>query len=225
MIGGMRSEGPRRASPLKWAASGGVAFVVFYSAHRLLQGAGPDGTGPTAVGEWVDAQRGALLASEIMLGVALLTFLVFAAPLVGFLHSEVGTVAAAGFAVAGGVFIAMGLVSNAVETALFATSTTDLVAIEVLDSLQRRIPNVLAAAILAGALAPGFLRGALLWRWVGYANIAAAALFFVGYVFNTVGSTPESGGSVFGVAIFVIWMALVCVALWVTGLRDDRRYS
>ena len=219
---GMRSEGARRSSQLRWAAAGGAAFVVCYSAHRLLQGTGPEGTDPAAVSEWIVAQRGALLASEIALGVALLAYLVFVAPLVDVLQSEVGTVAAAGFAVAGGVFIAMGLVSNAAETALFSTDGSELVAIEVLDGLQRRIPNVLAAAMLGGALAPAFLRGALAWRWVGFASIVAAALFFLGYVFGVVGSSPESGASVFGVAIFVLWMALVCSALWVTARREDR---
>ena len=219
---GMRSEGARRASQLRWAAAGGAAFVVSYSAHRLLQGAGPEGTDAAAVSEWIVAQRGALLASEIALGVALLAFLGFVAPLVDVLQCEVGTLVAAGFAVAGAVFIAMGLVSNAAETALFSTDGRELVAIEVLDGLQRRIPNVLAAAMLGGALAPAFLRGALAWRWVGFASVAAAALFFLGYVFGVVGSNPESGASVFGVAIFVIWMALVCTALWVTARREDR---
>ena len=204
------------------AAAGGAAFVVCYSAHRLLQGAGPEATDPAAVSEWIVAQRGALLASEIALGIALLASLVFVAPLVDVLHGGVGTVAAVGFAVAGGVFIAMGLVSNAAETALFSTNGGELVAIEVLDGLQRRIPNVLAAAMLVGALAPAFLRRSLAWRWVGFASIVAAALFFLGYVFGVIGTSPESDASVFGVAIFVLWMALVCSALWATARREDR---
>ena len=57
---------------------------------------------------------------------------------------------------------------------------------------------------------------------MGFASVAAAALFFLGYVFGVVGSNPESGASVFGVAIFAIWMALVCTALWVTARREDR---
>jgi hypothetical protein len=62
---------------LRAAAIGGLAFTVLYLVHRLLQGAGPDGPSAAAVAAYQVAHRGALLASEIAVGLALLAFIAF----------------------------------------------------------------------------------------------------------------------------------------------------
>jgi len=192
---------------------------VLYTVHRLLQGAGPGSTDPAEVAGWIVDQRGALLTSELALGAALLAFFVFVAPLVLVLRGDGASVTATAIALAGGVFIAMGLVSSAAETALFAADGADLGVIGALDGLQARVPNVLAAAALAASLAPAFLGRHLAWRWVGVASIVAASVFALGFAFGVVGSAPESNGSVFGVATFIAWMALVTVALWFSSAR------
>jgi hypothetical protein len=56
--------------PLRAAAIGGLAFTVLYVVHRLLQGTGPDGSSAAAVAAYQVAHRGALLASEIAVGLA-----------------------------------------------------------------------------------------------------------------------------------------------------------
>ena len=208
------AAGALRASRLRWAAIGATSFVVLYTVHRLLQGVGPESTDPAAVAEWIAAQRGALLGSEVALGAALLACFVFVAPLVVVLRDDGSAVTATAFALAGGVFIAMGLVSSAAESALFAAYGADPGVIAALDGLQARVPNVLAGAALAASIAPAFLQRRLAWRWVGVASLVAAAVFGLGFVFGVVGSAPESSGSLFGVAAFVVWMALVTVALW-----------
>ena len=208
-----------RASRLRWAASGATAFVVFYLVHRLLQGTGAADSGPAAVADSVADRQGVLLMSEIALGAALIACFVFVAPVVAVLLGDGASVTAIAFGLAGGVFIAMGLVSTAAETALFAADRSDLSAIAVLDGLQARIPNVLAAAALAACLAPAFLGRHLAWRWLGYVSIVAAVVFALGFVFEVLGSAPESNGSIFGVAAFIAWMALVGSALWVSSAR------
>ncbi|MBT2517268.1 hypothetical protein J7E29_07485 [Streptomyces sp. ISL-90] len=215
------TAGAKRASLLRWSAIGATAFVVLYAVHRLLQGAGPASTDSAALAEWIAAQRGALLGSEIALGAALLACFVFVAPLVVVLRADSGAVTATAFALAGGVFIGMGLVSSAVETALFAADGADPGVIAVLDGLQARVPNVLAGAALAASIAPAFLQRRLAWRWVGFASLVAAAVFALGFVFGVLGSAPESRGSLFGVAAFIVWMALVTVALWLSSARPE----
>lgn len=205
-----------RAVRLRWAASGATAFVVLYALHRVLQGLGPDSAEPAALAEWITDARAPLLAGELALGVALLSFIVFVAPLVVVLRDDGDPVIAVALGIVGAVFVAMGLVSLTAETALFAAegATAEPVAIAVLDALQARVPNVLAGAALAAAIAPAFLRRRMAWRWLGFVSVAAAALFLLAFVFSVVGSAPETRGSIFGVAAFVVWMALVAAALW-----------
>lgn len=214
-----------RASRLRWAAIGATAFVALYALHRLLQGAGPGSTHPAAVADWIAGQRGALLASELALGAALLACFLFVAPLVVVLRDDGASVTATALALAGGVFIAMGLVSTAAETALFAVDEADPAVVAVLDALQARVPNVLAGAALAASLAPAFLGRHLAWRWVGFVSIVAAAVFALGFVFGVLGSAPESSGSLFGVAAFIAWMVLVTGALWFSSAHDRRRHD
>jgi hypothetical protein len=68
--------------PLRTAAVGGLAFTVLYLVHRILQGSGPVSSAPAAVADYNLAHRGALLASEVAVGLALLAFIPFVAALV-----------------------------------------------------------------------------------------------------------------------------------------------
>ena len=57
-------------------------------------------------------------------------------------------------------------------------------------------------------------------RWVPVTGLVMA--FVLGFASGVVGSAPESGGSVFGVVAFVVWLALVSVALFASAARAGR---
>ena len=206
------------ASRLKLAAVGGLVFVALYIVHRVLQGSGPSSADPPTVAAYNVAHRGALLGSEIALGLALLAFLVFLAPLVPVLWRAGQETIAMAMLSAGIAFVAMGLVSSTAETALVAVAdSNDLAAVNALNQLQGRVPNVLATAALAATVAIAALRAQLVWRWLGYVSALTAVVFGIGFVFSVVGKTPEGGSSIYGIAPFIIWIVLVAVGLWRTA--------
>jgi hypothetical protein len=212
-----------RASELRLAAIGATAFVVSYAVHRLLQGTGPGSNDRAVVADWIETQRGLLLASEIALGAALLTSFVFLAPLVVVLREAGATVTSAAVSLSGAVFIATGFVSLAAETTLFAMNDPEPGVVAMLSGLQSHVPNVLAAAALAACLSPGFWRRHLAWRWMGVASFVAAVIFTLGFVSGVIVAARDSSGASFGSWAFVGWMALVAAALWVSSIRNPLR--
>ncbi|HWD42340.1 MAG TPA: hypothetical protein VHM23_01215 [Actinomycetota bacterium] len=107
---------------LRTAAIGGLAFTILYLAHRLLQGTGPDSSGAAVVATYQVAHRGALLASEVAVALALLAFIPFLAGLVPVIWRAGQETLAVAVGTSGGVFVAMGFVSNAAETALIGVA-------------------------------------------------------------------------------------------------------
>jgi hypothetical protein len=103
--------------PLRTAAISALAFTVLYVVHRLLQGTGPDSSTAAAVATYQIAHRGALVASEVAVELGLLAFIPFLAGLVPVIWRAGQEPLAVAVAVSGGVFVAMGFVSNAAETA------------------------------------------------------------------------------------------------------------
>jgi hypothetical protein len=197
------------------AAMGGLAFTILYLVHRLLQGSGPDGSGAAAVAAYQVAHRGALLASEAAVGLGLLAFIGFVAGLVPVIWRAGQETLAVAVAISGGVFVAMGLASNAAERALIGVAEGDQpAAVLALDELQGRIPIVWTITALAAALSVAILRTGLVWRWLGVAGLVAAAVFLLGSVFSVLGPTPEGGSSLVGVGLFIVWMLAVSVGLW-----------
>jgi hypothetical protein len=129
--------------PLRAAAIGGLAFTVLYVVHRLLQGTGPDGSSTAAVAAYQVAHRGALLASEVAVGLALLAFIAFLAALVLVIWRAGQEPLAVAVAISGGVFVALGFVSNAAETALIGVADANQpAAVLALNQLQGRTPIV-----------------------------------------------------------------------------------
>jgi hypothetical protein len=109
----------------------------------------------------------------------------------------------------------MGFVSSTAETALVAVADSNQpAAIDALNQLQGRVPNVLVTSALSATVALAAFRVGLVWRWLGYVSVAAAAVFGLGFVFSVVGRTPEGGSSIFGIAAFIVWMLLVTAGLW-----------
>jgi hypothetical protein len=118
---------------------GGLAFTVLYLVHRILQGTGPDGSTAAAVADYTVAHRGVLLASEVAVGLALLAFIPFLAALVPVIWRAGQGPLAVAVATSGGVFLAMGFVSNAAETALVGVADSNQpAAVLALDQLQGR---------------------------------------------------------------------------------------
>ena len=89
--------------PLRTAAISGLAFTASYVVHRLLQGTGPDSSTAAAVAAYNLAHRGALVASEVAVGLALLAFIPFLAALVPVIWRAGEESLAVAVAISGGV--------------------------------------------------------------------------------------------------------------------------
>ena len=193
--------------PLRTAAIGGLAFTVLYLLHRLLQGTGPDSATAAAVAAYNLAHRSALLASEVAVGLALLAFIPFLAALVPVIWQARQEPLAVAVAISGGIFVAMGFVSTAAETALIAVADSDQpAAVLALDQLQGRIPVVWAITALVAVLSLAIQRTGLVWRWLGS-------------VFSVLGRTPEGSSSFVGVGLFIVWMLMLSADLWRSAAR------
>jgi hypothetical protein len=205
------SPGPQ----VRTAAIGGLAFTVLYLLHRLLQGTGPDSSTAAGVAAYNLAHRSTLLASEVAVGLALLAFIPFVAALVPVIWRAGQETLAVAVAISGGVFVAMGLVSNAAETALIGVADRNQpAAVLALDQLQGRTPIVWTITALVTVVSLAIQRTGLVWRWLGVAGLAAAAIFLLGSVFSVLGRTPEGSTSLVGVGIFILWMLVLSVGLW-----------
>jgi hypothetical protein len=200
---------------LKTAAIGGLAFTVLYLLHRLLQGAGPDSATAAAVAHYNLAHRSTLLASEVAVSLALLAFIPFLAALVPIIWRAGQETLAVAVAISGGVFVAMGFVSAAAETALIGVADSNQpAAVLALDQLQGRTPIVWAISALVAVLSLVIHRTGLVWRWLGVVGFVAAAIFLLGSVFSVLGRTPETRSSLVGVSLFVVWMLVLSTGLW-----------
>ena len=200
------------------AAISGLAFTVLYLLHRLLQGTGPDSATAAAVAAYNVAHRGALLASEVAVGLALLAFIPFVAALVSVIWQAGQQTLAVAVGISGGVFLAMGFVSTAAETALIGVADSNQpAAVLALDQLQGRTPIVWALTALVAVLSLAIRRTGLVWRWLGVAGFVAAAVFLLGSVFSVLGRTPEGKGSLIGIGVFIVWMLVFSAGLWRTA--------
>jgi hypothetical protein len=201
--------------PLRTAAISGLAFTMLYVVHRLLQGTGPDSSTAAAVATYQVAHRGALVASEVAVGLGLLAFIPFVAGLVPVIWRAGQEPLAMGVAISGGVFVAMGFVSNAAETALiWVADHNQPAAVLALDQLQGRTPIVWTITALVAAISLATYRTGLVGRWLGAAGLVAAAIFLLGSVFSVLGPIPEGSSSLVGVGLFIVWMLALSAALW-----------
>jgi hypothetical protein len=204
--------------PLRTAAVGGLAFTVLYLVHRILQGTGPDSSTAAAVAAYTLTHRGVLLASEVAVGLALLAFIPFLAALVPVIWRAGQETLAVAVGISGGVFLAMGFVSNAAETALVGVADSNQpAAVLALDQLQGRTPVVWTITALVAVLSLAIQRTSLAWRWLGVVGVLAAVVFVLGSVFSVLGRTPEGNASLIGVGIFIAWMLVLSAGLWRTA--------
>ena len=203
----MTAANPDRSpgQPLRTAAISGLAFTVLYVVHRLLQGTGPDSSTAAAVATYQVVHRGALVASEVAVGLGLLAFIPFLAGLVPVIWRAGQEALAVAVATSGGVFVAMGFVSNAAETALiWVADSNQPAAVLALDQLQGRTPIVWTITAMVAALSLTIYR----------TGLVAAVIFLLGSVFSVLGPTPEGSSSLVGVGLFIVWMLVLSAALW-----------
>jgi hypothetical protein len=200
---------------VRTAATGGLTFTVLYLLHRLLQGTGPDSSTAAAAAAYNLAHRSTLLASEVAVGLALLAFIPFVAALVPVIWQAGQQTLAVAVAISGGVFVAMGFVSTAAETALISVADSNQpAAVLALDQLQGRTPIVWTITALVTVISLAIQRTGLVWRWLGVAGLAAAAIFLLGSIFSVLGRTAEGSSSMVGVGVFIVWMLVLSVGLW-----------
>jgi hypothetical protein len=204
--------------PLRTAASAGLTFTVLYLVHRILQGTGPDSSAAAAVADYHLAHHGALLASEVAVGLALLAFIPFVAALVPVIWRAGQEALAVAVGISGGVFVAMGFVSTAAETALIGVADSNQpAAVVALNQLQGRIPIVWTITALVAVLSLTIQRTGLVGRWLGVVGLVTAAIFLLGSIFSILGRTPEGRSSLLGVGLFIVWMLVLSAGLWRTA--------
>ncbi|NUR72193.1 MAG: DUF4386 family protein [Hamadaea sp.] len=196
---------------LRVAAAGGLGFDLLYVVHRLLQGFGPDDASPAGIAAYSAAHRGRLLGSEVALGLALFAFVGLIAGLTPVVRTAGQDVLATAVAVTGAVFVALGFLSQAAETAL--TNVSDPSAVLALNQLQGRTPNVWAITALTAVMSSAAWRTRLVPKWLAIAGFVAAGVFALGAFFSVFGREVEGNSSLFGVGLFVVWLFVVAVFL------------
>jgi hypothetical protein len=148
-------------------------------------------------------------------GLALLAFIPFLAALVPVIWRAGQETLAVAVAISGGVFVALGFVSTAAETALIGLADSNQpAAVLALDQLQGRTPIVWTITALVTVVSLAIQRTGLVWPWLGSAGLAAAAIFLLGSVFSVLGRTPEGSSSLVGVGLFIVWMLVLSAGLW-----------
>ena len=116
---------------------------------------------------------------------------------------------------AGTVFLSMGLMSTAAETALIGVAdSNEPGAVDALNQLQGRTPVVWAVTALATAISLAILRARLLRRWLGVSGLVLAGVFLLASISNLLGRGVEGGYSLIGVGLFIVWMLALSVGLW-----------
>jgi len=211
------AEAPR-ASSIQVAAIGALVFGVLFLLHHVMQGSGPTGSSAAEVAAYNVSHRGALLGSEVALGLGLLAFIAFLAPLTAVIWRSGCEPVAVALVVAGTVFLALGFMSVAAETALVGVADKgEPGAVEALNQLQGRTPVVWAVTALAVITSLAILRTGLLWRWLGISGLVLAGLFLLASVSSLVGRGVEGGYSLIGVGLFIVWVLALSAGLWRTA--------
>jgi hypothetical protein len=153
----------------------------------------------------------------------LLAFIAFLAALTPVIWRAGQETLAMAVAISGGVFVALGFVSNAAETALIGVADANQpAAVLALNQLQGRTPIVWTITALVAAFSLAIWRTGLVGRWLAVAGLVAAAFFLLGSIFSVLGRTPEGGSSLVGVGLFIVWMLALSVSLWRTPARSAR---
>ncbi len=147
-------------------------------------------------------------------------FMLFVVSLAGSLRRTGGLLAVAGVIVSGSVFVALGMVSTAAETALLVVAGSGQpAAVLVLFELQARVPVVFAVAAFTAATALAVRRSGLFPSWLGVLGLVAAGVFLGGAALSVLAPVGAGDSSPVGPALFAAWLLVLCSGL----LRASRR--
>jgi hypothetical protein len=197
------------------AGGSGVLFVALFATHRVLQGGGPAAGSAEVISAYLTEHRGAWLLSQILNGLGLVMFMLFVVSLAGALRRTDGFLAAAGVIVSGSVFVALGMVSTAAETALLAVAGSGQpAAVLVLFELQARVPVVFAVAAFTAVTALAAWRGGLVPPWLGVIGLVAAGVFLIAAALSMLAPVGAGDSSPIGPALFAVWLLVLCGGLF-----------
>ena len=203
----------------RWAALGGVAFVVLGLAGAFAAGAPPslDDSGPEFA-EYFDDKAGAIQASQFLTGLGVIALLWWFGSLWRRMTDAEGgrprlaVVSAIGLAISGAMVLASGAVLSAVAMRIGDIGEGSrffyMLAIVLIAS------SGFGAAVSIAAVSILAMRTGILARWIALFGYLAA----VGFVVGSIGSaSDETAFGFIGLASFVVWCVFilaVSVQMW-----------
>jgi hypothetical protein len=195
----------------RWAALGGVAFVVLGLAGAFIAGAPPslDDTGPEFA-EYFDDKAGAIQASQFLTGLGIIGLVWWFGSLWRRMSDAEGgrprlaVVSALGLAISGAMVLASGAVLSAVAMRVVDIGEGSrffyALAIVLISS------SGFGAAVSIAAISILAMRSGMLARWVALVGYLAA----VGFLVASLGSASDQTAFGFiGLAAFVVWCIFI----------------
>jgi hypothetical protein len=200
----------------KYAALGGVAFVVLAVVGTFIAGSPPAADDSAAeITEWFVDNPGAIQTSQFLNGLGLVALIWWAGSLFRKMNRAEGgrprlsVVAIAGFVFAG----ACAMVSGAVMSAT-ALRIDELGDAQVFYTLSMVLLATSAFGLVAalGAISALSMRTRMLPQWLTYLGLLVALLFLVGSIAS---ATDEAAFGFFGFAGFLVW------CIWILGVSFE----
>jgi hypothetical protein len=199
----------------RFAALGGVAFVVLYIVGAVLPGEPPAVDDPAAdVAAFFNDNRVEFLSGMLLIGFGVVAFLWFVSSLVATLRS-VGEERLANAAFGGFLaFIGLGSLAALVRASLAYGVATDVEPAQVLGLYHMAavidVFSSLFFAAFAAAVAGASLRTGFLPRWFGFVSIAVALGFVAAATtWSRSGFWSPTGGAIW--IMTVVWLLYILV--------------
>jgi hypothetical protein len=213
----------------RWALGAGIGFVVLTVAAFIVGGEAPTVTDSTSeLISYYDGDRGRVLVSSFLFGLALLLFLWFAAAIANLLRAGGETRLAATVLAAVTAFVAVQLALTGVAGSLAYSiaGQGDEGVVKALFDMQWMM-DLFAAFPSAGfflAASVGLGRTGVLPAWLSWAGLAASALFLLRTTnWASEGFWSPTGGYVFIlIPVALLWILTTSVVLVRTASTDQR---
>jgi hypothetical protein len=196
----------------RWARASGIGFVVLFIVAFIILGEPPKVNASTDdIVSFFDGDRGRVLTSMVVFGVAFIILLWFVGAIANVLREAgEGRLSATTIAM-GATFVGLQAVIGAIAggLALNIAATGDAGVVQALNTLTGSV-DLISAYPFAGLIAAatiGFTRLRLLPYWYGYVGLAAAVLVLLhGTNWATSGFWSASGG--------YLWITIIAGLGW-----------